>query len=34
MTRWNDLIFELEPKHPGQIRVVDLRAYMKTLPGG
>ena len=34
MTRWNELIFELEAKLPGKIRIVDLRAYMKTLPGG
>lgn len=34
MTRLNELIFELETKRPGQVRVIDLAGYMRTLPNG
>ena len=32
--RWNELIFDLERTRPGKVRVLDLRAYIQSLPGG
>ncbi|MDP6980878.1 MAG: acyltransferase family protein [Myxococcota bacterium] len=32
--RWNELIRDLERSRPGQVRVIDLRRYIQTLPGG
>jgi hypothetical protein len=32
--RYNELVFELEAFRPGRVRVIDLAAYMRSLPGG
>lgn len=34
IARWNELIFELETLRPGKVRVIDLRNYIRGLPGG
>jgi len=34
MTRFNELVVELETLRPGKVRTVDLAGYMRSLPGG
>ncbi len=34
MKRFNALVFELETQRPGQVRAIDLAAYMRELPMG
>jgi hypothetical protein len=34
MARFNELVLELPEARPGKVRILDLAAYLRTLPGG
>ena len=34
MLRFNEMVFDLERRHPGIVRAIDLAAYLRALPDG